>query len=98
MESKKDVFMQVVTDRRSIRNYTDDKTSEEDLRLILESARQAPSGENAQPWRFIVVKDEKNKEFFSPTWAKCQWSKIYRGISKQTDAGEIQTLKDEKRK
>jgi nitroreductase len=26
--------------------------------MILEAARQAPSGENAQPWRFIVVKDE----------------------------------------
>jgi nitroreductase len=26
--------------------------------MILEAARLAPSGENAQPWRFIVVKDE----------------------------------------
>jgi nitroreductase len=25
--------------------------------MILEAARQAPSGENAQPWRFIVVRD-----------------------------------------
>jgi nitroreductase len=26
--------------------------------MILESARLAPSGENAQPWRFVIVKDE----------------------------------------
>jgi len=65
VENKKDIFFQVVLDRRSIRNYTDSKISEEDLRLILESGRQAPSGENAQPWRFIVVKDQKNKEFLS---------------------------------
>jgi nitroreductase len=65
MGEEKDVFFQVVLDRRSIRKFTDDKISEDDLRLILESARQAPSGENAQPWRFIVVKDQANKDFLS---------------------------------
>ncbi|MDI6729429.1 MAG: nitroreductase family protein [Thermodesulfovibrionales bacterium] len=65
MNSKKDVFFKVVEDRRSIRKYTDSKVSEEDLRLILESGRLAPSGENAQPWRFVVVKDQKNKEFLA---------------------------------
>jgi nitroreductase len=58
-------FVQVINDRRSIRNYTDEKVTEEELRIILESARQAPSGENAQPWRFVVVKDPKNKKFLS---------------------------------
>ncbi len=65
MDDIKDVFMQVINDRRSIRNYTDEKVSDEDLNMILESARQAPSGENAQPWRFIVVRDKKNKKFLS---------------------------------
>jgi nitroreductase len=58
-------FMKIVDERRSVRNYTPKPVSEEDLRMILESARWAPSGENAQPWRFIVVRDEKNKEFLS---------------------------------
>lgn len=65
METTKDVFFQVINDRRSVRKYTEEKVSEDDLRLILESARQAPSGENAQPWRFIVVKDQRNKDFLS---------------------------------
>lgn len=65
MENKKDVYFQVVLDRRSVRKYTDEKVSEEDLQLILESGRQAPSGENAQPWRFIVVRDKANKDFLS---------------------------------
>jgi nitroreductase len=47
----------IIQDRRSIREYTADPVSDEDLDLILESARLAPSGENAQPWRFIIVKD-----------------------------------------
>jgi nitroreductase len=49
--------MKVIQDRRSIRQYSDEPVSEEHLELILEAARQAPSGENAQPWRFVVVKD-----------------------------------------
>jgi nitroreductase len=52
-----DAAMKVIQDRRSIREFTPDPVSDRDLDMILEAARQAPSGENAQPWRFIVVKD-----------------------------------------
>src|SRR5512136_306909 len=51
--------MKVIQDRRSIREWTDEPVSEEDLAMILESGRQAPSGENAQPWRFIIVRDRE---------------------------------------
>jgi nitroreductase len=54
--------MKVIQDRRSIRQYTKDPVSEEHLEMILEAARQAPSGENAQPWRFVVVKDEDTRK------------------------------------
>lgn len=53
-----DATMKVIQDRRSIRNFTEEPVSDQDLDMILEAARQAPSGENAQPWRFIIVKDE----------------------------------------
>jgi nitroreductase len=53
-----DAMMKVIQDRRSIREFTDEPVSDKDLDMILEAARQAPSGENAQPWRFIIVKDE----------------------------------------
>jgi len=49
--------MKVIQDRRSIREWTDEPVSEQDLAMILEAGRQAPSGENAQPWRFIIVRD-----------------------------------------
>jgi nitroreductase len=49
--------MKVIQDRRSIREWTDEPVSEEDLAMILEAGRQAPSGENAQPWRFVVIRD-----------------------------------------
>lgn len=50
--------MKVIQDRRSVREFTVEPISDHELDMILEAARQAPSGENAQPWRFIVVKDE----------------------------------------
>ena len=62
MFSLADATMKVIQDRRSIREYTADPVSDHDLDLILEAARQAPSGENAQPWRFIVVKDELTRK------------------------------------
>jgi nitroreductase len=53
-----DATMKIIQDRRSIRDFTEEQVSDQDLDMILEAARQAPSGENAQPWRFIIVKDE----------------------------------------
>jgi nitroreductase len=53
-----DATLKVILDRRSIREFTEEPVSDQDLDMILEAARQAPSGENAQPWRFIIVKDE----------------------------------------
>lgn len=52
-----DATMKVIQDRRSIREYTEEPVMDQDIDMILEAARQAPSGENAQPWRYIVVKD-----------------------------------------
>jgi nitroreductase len=54
--------MKIIQDRRSIRQYAEDPVSEEHLEMILETARQAPSGENAQPWRFVIVKDEATRK------------------------------------
>jgi nitroreductase len=56
-----DATMKIIQDRRSIRDYTDEPVSEDDLEMILEAARQAPSGENAQPWRFVIVKDVETR-------------------------------------
>lgn len=53
--------LKVIQDRRSIREYTDEPVAESEVDLILEAARQAPSGENAQPWRFIIVRDPETR-------------------------------------
>src|SRR3989304_5021470 len=60
-----DIFMQdildVMTSRKSIRRYKADPVPDEMLDKILESARWAPTGENYQPWRFIVVRDQETR-------------------------------------
>ena len=43
--------------RRSIRKFTSQPVSDDDIRKILEAAMMAPSAGNAQPWQFIVVRD-----------------------------------------
>lgn len=48
-------------ERRSIRKYTEQPVSREDLTIILEAGRWAPSGLNNQPWKFLVIKDEDQR-------------------------------------
>jgi nitroreductase len=46
-----------IEQRRSIRKFKRDSVPEEHIRALIDAARLAPSGSNAQPWRFKVVKD-----------------------------------------
>ena len=53
---------EAIEKRRSIRKYKPDLIPDEDIRELLDSARLAPSGCNAQPWRFKIVKEAAIKE------------------------------------
>ena len=46
-----------VLSRRSIRTYTTQPVSDEQVERLLRAAMAAPSAGNQQPWRFIVVTD-----------------------------------------
>lgn len=52
-------FTDVVRTRRSVRSYRSDPVPADALERVLEAARSAPSANNVQPWRYIVVRDEK---------------------------------------
>lgn len=54
-------FKQLCGSRFSVRKYTQDPVSEEDLRYILDCVRLAPSAVNRQPWRWIVVRSTEAK-------------------------------------
>ncbi|BFR49305.1 nitroreductase family protein [Nitratidesulfovibrio sp. HK-II] len=43
-------------ERRSIRRFTDDPVTRDEIVAMLDAARWAPSGLNNQPWRFLAVR------------------------------------------
>ncbi len=56
-----DEFLELVKQRRTIRSFKPDPFPEEYLEKILEAARWAQSGINAQPWEFIVTRDKDTR-------------------------------------
>jgi len=57
--------------RKSVRKYDSRPVPEDVLARVLEAGRLAPSANNIQPWRFIVVKDQAGREKLTDgRWAK----------------------------
>jgi nitroreductase len=54
--------LEAISARRSIRKFKNTPIADETLRAILQAAIQAPSGKNEQPWRFVVVREDKRAE------------------------------------
>ena len=54
--------LELATKRKTARKFKIIPIRDEDIKYILETARQAPSGSNRQPWRFIVVKSIEMKK------------------------------------
>lgn len=75
--NKKDLntLSNIIASRRDIRgnNFIDKKISNKKLKIILESALNAPSVGYSQPWEFIVVDEEKKNlvyEHFTKSFEK----------------------------
>jgi len=56
---------EAIRNRRSIRAYTGENVSEEEVERLIDAARWAPSAGNIQPWEFIVVRNEETKRRLS---------------------------------
>lgn len=53
--AESDLVFDIIKKRRSVRHFDGRPLPDEQMEQILEAGRWAPSGANAQPWRFIVV-------------------------------------------
>ena len=53
------MLLELVEKRRSIRKFSDEKVSEEDLKEILTIALHAPTAKNRNPVRYIIIRDKK---------------------------------------
>ncbi len=53
--------LEVIKARTSIRAFTGEKLSEEQINTLLDAAMAAPTAANIQPWRFVVITDDEVK-------------------------------------
>jgi nitroreductase len=54
-------FFEVIKKRRSVRSYTDDPVTEDELSSILRAVNAAPSAGNLQAFEVVVVRNAKRK-------------------------------------
>jgi nitroreductase len=53
-------FWEVINNRKSYRNFSAQPVEQEKILKVLEAARLAPSWQNRQCWRFVVVQDKES--------------------------------------
>ena len=54
--------LRTIRARRSVRTFTRDEVTDDEVKVLLHAANQAPSAHNQQAWRFIVLRGEKKNE------------------------------------
>ncbi len=55
------MMLEAISKRCSVRSYSDEPVSDEDLQQILEAALSAPSANNVRPWHIIVVTEAEKR-------------------------------------
>jgi nitroreductase len=51
--------LSVIHNRKSVRNFTGESVTQNEIDILLNAAMAAPSAVNCQPWEFIIVTDRK---------------------------------------
>ena len=59
-KSKK--FYEIISKRRSVRDFDSKKIDLKIIKNAILSAGSAPNGANLQPWHFVIIKDKKIKK------------------------------------
>jgi len=50
--------MSVIFSRKSVRQYTEEKISNDQLELLVKAGMAAPTARNLQPWTFLIITEE----------------------------------------
>ena len=78
MGNENDIF-DVIYSLRAMRRLKPDPIPTEMIEKVLDAGIQAPSGQNKQPWAFLVVTDAEKKKFFGERydyWLKERFGKL----------------------
>jgi len=65
--------IETIMKRRSVRKFQPKLLSNADLQTIIEAGRQAPSAANRQPWHFVVVKSEDQRQKLAEACSGQTW-------------------------
>lgn len=60
-------MVDAIFERASVRRFTEDFVTDDEVRALLRAAMAAPSAGNQQPWEFYVVRDAATLEKLSAT-------------------------------
>jgi len=60
--SMRNATLKTINDRHSVRTFTKDDVTEDEINVLLHAANAAPSAHNQQAWRFIILRGEKKHE------------------------------------
>ncbi len=63
-------LQEAILKRRSVRKFTDEPVSDDELKQIFETVRWSPSWANTQVWEFIVVRDKATIEAVTGTYTE----------------------------
>lgn len=55
-------FDDAVLTRRSVHEYSDEPVNEDTLKAVFDRVRYSPSSYNLQPWEFLVLQADENRE------------------------------------
>lgn len=58
-------FQQLIINRRSIRKFTEEKLSPEQVEKIMKATLLSPASKSANPWQFVLVEDKDMLEKLS---------------------------------
>ena len=63
-------LQEAILKRRSVRKFTEEVVTDEELKQIFEAVRWAPSWANTQTWEFIVIRDKALIEKVTGTYSE----------------------------
>jgi nitroreductase len=66
-------FYEAVQIRTSVRSYSDQPIPDEIVERVMDAARIAPSANNLQPWRFVLVRDHALRRQLVPLCFRQAW-------------------------
>ena len=58
--SMRNETLQTINKRHSIRTFTKDDVTEDEITILLNAANAAPSAHNQQAWKFVILRGERS--------------------------------------